>query len=528
MGQTVGSTEDLLVSIVACAVGTTKPSILILDDIETIFGYEYDTSAKSMADPGGGGNNSREPHVTARVRAILFCLLDQLRNATNGDGRTLLICTSKINLGKSIDRFDAIFTLSSPGENEREVIISQHVDLFENRGILSSTTSSTELESMMLNLVECTSGLSYAELAQYCRQAVLVSHEQYQNSSQPNDNLKIVFLKALKQELQLSMPESLRRGINADFVDMKVMSAKDLQEISSVTEGSPVSLPLYGKSAEIAWQELLRTIVIPICQVGALDTLLHQQGGRGGKIFAGGVILTGDPGCGKSALAYHAAAVASTMNPSVKLVDVSCTSLISKEVGSSERSMHRLFEAARAAAPCILLMDGIENVAAVRGNDNTTEGTMDRVISTLLTELDGVDSEQFSQENPACLAIIGITHNSSWIDPALRRPGRLGSVIEVGRPEHEARKNIVLRELKESNYVHDITIIDNSYHGLESLAEFVAAETEGLTGAVIIAVCNEAKVFSSRAWREDMTGQDVQLKPGHVLAAIKSRRAGVR
>jgi peroxin-6 len=78
-----------------------------------------------------------------------------------------------------------------------------------------------------------------------------------------------------------------------------------------------------------------------------------------------------------------------------------------------------------------VLMDGIENIAAVRGNDNTIKGTMDRVLSTLLTELDGVDSETFSLDKPACLSIIAITHNANWIDPALRRPGSLGRVIDM-------------------------------------------------------------------------------------------------
>jgi transitional endoplasmic reticulum ATPase len=307
------------------------------------------------------------------------------------------------------------------------------------------------------------------------------------------------------------------------------MSSRDLQEMSKNTSGDKMISPLFGKSAMKAWQDLLRTIVMPICQVGALENLLHKHGGASGRVFAGGVVLTGDPGCGKSALAYHAATVAASMNPLVKLVDVSCTSLISKEVGSSERSIHRLFEAARAAAPCIMLMDGIETIACVRGNDNTTEGTMDRVLSTLLTELDGIDSENVSQENPACLAIIGITHNYNWIDPALRRPGRLGKVIEMGRPEHEARRSIVLRELAGSSYAHDSTTILNDYlDPVESLAEHVATETKGFTASGLIAVCNDAKMLSSKAWYEDSLGQDVKLQTIHILDAVESRRAAER
>lgn len=523
-GRNVGSAEDLLVSLISCTGGTNKSSIIIVDDIETIFGYSYETSAKSMAAPSGGMSN-RDPHITARLRATLLCLLDQLRRKKYGTG-ILLVCTSIMNIGKSIGRFDRIFTLSSPGMLEREAVIYQYLNAFEHLG--RSTISDTEIRNLLLNLVECTSGISHAQLAQYCRQAILVGHQTYLKTSLPGENLKLKFLKALKHEVQLSMPESLRRGITSDFVDMKVMSAKDLEKIPRVTVGGSLSLPIYGESGETAWQEIMRTIVMPLCQVEALQTLLDKNGGQSGKTFAGGVLLTGDPGCGKSALAYHAATVASSMNPSIKLVEVSCTSLISKEVGSSERSIHHLFEAVRAATPCILLMDGIETVAGVRGNDNTTEGTMDRVLSTLLTELDGVDSEEHPQKSAGCLAIIGICQNTDWVDPALRRPGRFGKVIEVGRPEHEARKSIVLRELSGSQYANAETGVNDGYHGLESLAEFVAKETEGLTGAAILAVCDDAKVLSSKASSEGQSWQPAIVKPGHLLAAIKARRAGIK
>eukprot|EP00980_Cylindrotheca_fusiformis_P006260 scaffold1340_cov122-Cylindrotheca_fusiformis.AAC.3 len=540
MGENVGATEDLLVSIMSCSLGTTsssctKPTIIILDDIETIFGSDYDDLAKSMADPSSAGSRqSREPHVTARSRSTMCCLVDQLRNKNyNGDGgKVLLVCTSKMNLGKSIGRFDRIFTLSSPSKAERGAILSQHLQLFENSAETRPSVSA-KVENLALDLVDCTSGLSYAELAQYCRQAVVACHRNdvLQEPLSSNESNKLQFLNTLKQELQQSTPESLRHGISADFVDMAVLSAKDLEQFrqsSSSPAGTSTSLPLYGTSIETAWQELMRTIVMPICRVGELQSLMDRNGVQGGKTFTGGAILTGDPGCGKTALAYHAAAIASMMNPSIKLVDVNCTSLISKEVGSSERSMRRLFEAARAAAPCILLMDGIETVAAVRGNDNTTEGTMDRVLSTLLTELDGVDSMQYSQENPACLAIIGITHNADWIDPSLLRPGRLGKVIHVGRPEHEGRKKIVFEAFDGIQYAENKAIIDNGYDGWESLAEFVAKETEGFTGASIIGVCDEAKMLSSRTLHGTTDAlQAAVVRPEHVLAAIKSRRGGM-
>jgi SpoVK/Ycf46/Vps4 family AAA+-type ATPase len=97
-------------------------------------------------------------------------------------------------------------------------------------------------------------------------------------------------------------------------------------------------------------------------------------------------------------------------------------------VGGSERAVHQLFLSARAVAPCILLLENIDVIAAVRGNDSTSEGTMDRVLSTLLIELDGIEDSWVASGG---VAVIGTTQNSEWIDPSLKRPGRLDRVLSL-------------------------------------------------------------------------------------------------
>jgi SpoVK/Ycf46/Vps4 family AAA+-type ATPase len=167
------------------------------------------------------------------------------------------------------------------------------------------------------------------------------------------------------------------------------------------------------------------------------------------------------------------------------------TSLVHKEVGASERALRQLFVAVRAAAPCILLMDGIENIAAVRGKDNTTHGTMDRVLSTLLTELDGVDTTSSTtsvsqKEGAAKFAMIGITHQVSWIDTALRRPGRLEKTIELKKPNREARRRIAWMELQRLNLEDTLNLEDRSFQ--------IAEHTRGKTAADIVALCEDARM----------------------------------
>lgn len=523
MGLSVGDAEDILISMVSFARTISKRSILVLDNVENVCGYEYNGPSKLVGDNGVKHASGGEPHVTARVRSVLLSLLEIFRQGGEDDSEMLFIVTSTANLGQIVDRFDKIFTLEPPSAKERRAVVSQYIVSMTEDTEVTLWSFGRRIEELLSRLIDCTSGLSYSELDAYCRQAALTNKENNDSGNQENNTLE--FLEALKGQLQSSMPESLRNGANADFVDMKVMSARDLCGTSrdSATK-DPIDFPLFGFSAESAWEELRRLIVMPICRAKALDKLMFHRGGSGGKVFAGGVLVTGPPGCGKSALAYHCAAIAASINPSVKFIDVSCTSLIHKEVGSSERSIHRLFKSARSAAPCIMLMDGIENIAAVRGNDNTTEGTMDRVLSTLLTELDGVDSEHVSQD-PACLAIIGITHNSKWVDPALRRPGRLERIIEIGLPEHEARRKLVLKDLEGIPYKAEH--YEDKLPTLEKLAEHVASETEGFTGAGVIAICNEAKMISSKNYSEGPCSDSIHLAPQHMMDAIKVRKRKV-
>ena len=109
------------------------------------------------------------------------------------------------------------------------------------------------------------------------------------------------------------------------------------------------------------------------------------------------------------------------------MIDVNCVSLVRKELGESERAIRQLFDLAKNAAPCVMVLDGIDNIATARGKDNSTHGTMDRMLSTLLTHMDGL---QGASVQPA---IIGITVQSDWVDQAVLRPGRLAKTITIVR-----------------------------------------------------------------------------------------------
>lgn len=371
---------------------------------------------QSPRDPGN--------HILHRCQSTLLALLDSLRTSLSPSSNVLLIfTTSAQETGSTLARFDRIFHLEPPDEQARKALITT-LFLFDEK-----ISHASQTEKLLLDLVDSTVGRSYAELVQYCRQSI-ESTARSEGLGLPSD-FYFSALVAMKARLQSITPESLRGGVIDDYVDMRVLTARDLlssAENSVLVMNGGYDLPLRGNSAAHAWKALQSSIIIPLCCSKELYALLDESSGGAQKSVIGAILLTGEAGSGKSEIAMHCARYAAQLLPSVKLIDVSCTSLIHKEVGGSEKAVHHLFDAARRASPCILLMDGMENVAAVRGNDSTTEGTMDRVLSTLLVELDGVE------DGPrGGIAVIGITQDARWIDPALKRPGRLDRAICLAR-----------------------------------------------------------------------------------------------
>lgn len=478
MGLKVGGSEHQLAAMVTFAKTNGRKTILLFDDIDCICRNPLDgvCSLPKAADVSKVHPGTGEPHISTRIRGLLQTLIEAVHDAPGYP--ILLICTTRGDLGQAYDIFDQTFVLNNPSAEQRKEVILSHVihdEQFE-RGSAPATFT---------NLIENSSEISFAELALRCREALMMVEF---IADAPT------FLSGLRKQFQLSVPESLKSDVNADFVDMKIFTRNDLNAMHE----NGMHLPLFGKSVEKAWRELQRLIVMPICEARELNKMLFRSLTKGSKPIAGGVLLSGPPGCGKTALAYYSAHVASSINPSIKLLDVKCTSLIHKEVGGSESAIRRLFMCAKAVAPCILLMDGIENVAAVRGNDSTTEGTMDRVLSTLLTELDGVGNEDMLLGFPACLAIIGITHSPDWIDPALRRPGRLTRVIELDIPEFEAREQIAKKLLQDTS-----TSTKENGGVTQHMLSSIALQTEGFSGAGVVAAINEIKALLSKKFMTD-------------------------
>eukprot|EP00388_Colpodella_angusta_P025885 GDKK01003922.1.p1 GENE.GDKK01003922.1~~GDKK01003922.1.p1 ORF type:complete len:557 (-),score=-10.85 GDKK01003922.1:24-1694(-) len=182
-----------------------------------------------------------------------------------------------------------------------------------------------------------------------------------------------------------------------------------------------------------------------------------------------GVLLYGPPGCSKTMLA-KALARESNMN----FVSVKGPEVYSKWVGDSEKAVRDVFKQARAAAPCVVFIDELDGMCGHRG----AGGVGDRVISQLLTELDGLPAASSSASDS--IIFVAATNRPENIDAAVLRPGRIDRKVYVGLPNPAERHSIASLHLGKVPCDDAVS------------AETVSSRTEGYTGAEVVALCKEA------------------------------------
>ena len=156
-----------------------------------------------------------------------------------------------------------------------------------------------------------------------------------------------------------------------------------------------------------------------------------------------GVLLYGPPGCSKTLMA-RALATEGHMN----FLAVKGPELLSKWLGESERTLAALFRRARLASPSVIFFDEVDAIASKRGGNSSGGG--ERLLSQLLTELDGIQQSKDGSGREGRVVIVCATNRPDLLDSALMRPGRIDRMIYVGVPDENSRKNILELGIRKS------------------------------------------------------------------------------
>jgi len=420
------------------------PSIIFIDEIDAIAPKREEVTGE----------------VEKRVVAQLLALMDGL------ESRGKVVVLAATNRPNALDP-----ALRRPGRFDREIEIGVP-DKQGRLEILQIHTRNMPLaKDVDLNrLAEMTHGFVGADLAALCREAAMKALRRYL----PKIDLS-------QERIPLEVLEQLEVTMQ-DFLEAyKEITPSALREV--YVEIPNVKWSDIGGLEQVK-QELREAVEWPIKHPEAFK----RMGIKPPK----GILLYGPPGCGKTLLA-KAVATESEAN----FISVKGPEIFSKWVGESEKAIREIFRKARQAAPCIVYFDEIDAIAPIRGLGFGDSVVTERVITQLLTEMDGIQS----LEN---VVVLASTNRPDMLDPALLRPGRFDRLIYVPPPDYEARLEIFKVHTRNMPLAEDVD--------LQQLARM----TEGYSGSDIEAVCREAGML---ALRENINAEKVEMR--HFVEALK-------
>lgn len=425
MSKYYGESEEKLRNIFEQA-EKNAPSIIFIDEIDSIAPKREEVSGE----------------VERRIVAQLLSLMDGMSSR----GKVVVIgATNRVN---AVDpalrrpgRFDREIEIGVPDRDGRLEILQIH-----SRGM--PLAKDVDLEK----LADISHGFVGADLQALSKEAAMralrrvLPQIDLSSESIPSDTLKkiIVTMQDFTGVIKEMEPSAMREV----FVEIPNVKWDDIGGLPDIKE------------------ELQEAVEWPLKYQG-LFTFVDAAPPKG-------ILLYGPPGTGKTLMA-KAAANESEAN----FISIKGPELLSKWVGESEKGIREVFRKARQAAPCLIFFDEIDAIAPIRGGDFGDSNVTERVISQLLTELDGL-------EILTNVVVIAATNRPDIIDPALLRPGRFDRLLYVSPPDRDSRLQILKIHTKNKPLSEDIN--------LETLADL----SEGYTGADIASMSSAAVMLALR------------------------------
>ncbi|MGZ5489637.1 MAG: CDC48 family AAA ATPase [Nitrososphaeraceae archaeon] len=425
MSKYYGESEEKLRNVFEQA-EKNAPSIIFIDEIDSIAPKREEVSGE----------------VERRIVAQLLSLMDGLKSR----GKVVVIgATNRVN---AIDpalrrpgRFDRELEIGVPDREGRLEILQIHT-----RGMPLAKDVNLE------KLADISHGFVGADLQSLSKEAGMRS------------------LRRILPNIDLSS-----ESIPSDTLRKIIVTMNDFMDVIKEMEPSAMR-EVFVEIPDIRWEDIGGLAPIKQEMQEAVEWPLKYQG-----IFTfadamppKGILLYGPPGTGKTLMA-KAAANESEAN----FISIKGPELLSKWVGESEKGVREIFRKARQAAPCIIFFDEIDAIAPKRGGDFGDSHVTERLISQLLTELDGL-------EILTNVVVIGATNRPDIVDAALLRPGRFDRLLYVPPPDRDSRVQIIKIHIKKKP-LDDVVDIEK-----------LADQTEGYTGADIASLSSAAVMLALR------------------------------
>ena len=421
-----------------------EPAIVFIDELDSIAPKRGETTGD----------------VERRVVAQLLSLMDGLEDRGQV---TVIGATNRVD---SLDqalrrggRFDREIEIGVPDRDGREEVLQVHT-----RGM--PLAEDIDLGTYAEN----THGFVGADLESLSKEAAMGA------------------LRRIRPDLDLETEE-----IDAEVLESLEVTDDDFREALKGIEPSALR-EVFVEVPDITWEDvgglgdtkerLRETIQWPLDYPEVFDALDMQA--------ARGVMLYGPPGTGKTLMAKAVANEAES-----NFISIKGPELLNKYVGESEKGVREVFSKARENAPTVIFFDEIDAIAGERGQNAGDSGVGERVVSQLLTELDGLEELED-------VVVVATSNRPDLIDPALLRPGRLDRHVHVPVPDETARRAIF------TVHTRDKPLADNV--DLDSLAR----RTEGYVGADIEAVCREAAMAASRELITEVNPAEIDSGIGNV------------
>ena len=391
--------------------------------------------------------------VERRVVAQLLALMDGL------SGRGNVIVIGATNRPGALDpalrrpgRFDREIEIGVPDKQGRYEIIQIHT-----RGMpLAEDVDLKKLSAM-------THGYTGADLSALGRETAMKALRRYL----PQINLE-------EERIPPSVLEKMEITMG-DFMDAyKEVTPTAMREV--YIEVPTIHWTDIGGLDEVK-QELKEAVEWPLKTPEIFDRL----GIRPPK----GILIYGPPGCGKTLLARGVAT-----ESEANFITIKGPEVFSKWVGESEKAIREVFRKARMAAPSVIFFDEIDSLAPRRGVGFSDSGVSERVISQLLTEMDGI----ITLED---IVVIAATNRPDMVDPAVLRPGRFDRLIYVPEPDEKSRLQVFKIYTKTMPLGKDVNL------------DQLATMTKNYSGADIEALCRETAMH---ALRKDLKATEVTMK----------------